>query len=469
MMDLQELADKAVRYAGDRAQYCDVRCEQHTARSIIIQDGRNEGIKTAQEGGIGIRLMCDGAWGFCSISSPETFRQVAEQVDATIKSTIHYSHNKKPVTLAPVPQNKAKIEFPVAKKPTIQDMLRVAHDCNDIIRQHDNIIKSSIDCKYEIVSKCFASSEGTKILQNYTDTIIHMLATAHGFGQTQSVDITEGGRGGMEKILDCDVAFDSARDIAVRSSELLHAKPVKAGQHTVVLDPSFVSLLTHEILGHPSEADRVLGREMAWAGGAWWSGMLGKKIGSDVLQVFDDPTIQGSLGWYSFDDEGVRSARTILVEDGFLKNHMQSRETATVFDAVPSGNMRAAGYSFMPLIRMACTCIGPGDYNQDEMIKEVTDGYLISGMKVPSIDMRRYDWSISCQYAHRIKNGEIDEMCRDVIVSGTAPDFFDSVDACGDDFTVIPITNCGKGDPMQQMAMGNGGPTVRARATVRSI
>jgi TldD protein len=90
-------------------------------------------------------------------------------------------------------------------------------------------------------------------------------------------------------------------------------------------------------------------------------------------------------------------------------------------------------------------------------------------MKIPSIDMKRYNWSISCQYAQKIENGEITDLLRDVIVMGTAPEFFKSIDACGNDFTVRPITNCGKGDPMQSMIMGNGGPTIRGTATVKSV
>ena len=60
-------------------------------------------------------------------------------------------------------------------------------------------------------------------------------------------------------------------------------------------------------------------------------------------------------------------------------------------------------------------------------------------------------------------------MLRDVIVMGISPEFFQSINACGDDFAVRPITNCGKGDPMQSMIMGNGGPSIRGKATVRSV
>lgn len=468
---LQELAEKTVRYAGNRGtQYCDARAEQYTKRSARVDDGQTEFIKTDRNAGIGIRIIYDGAWGFCSITNPDSFDQVSEYVEGAIRDASHYSRNKKnPVRLAPITQSRARIEFPVQKRPSIEEMVEIAQDCDAAIREKPNIIKSSISPSYVESSKYFVSSEGSSILQDFTDVVIHMTATGHDSGLTQSVDITEGGRGGIEQITQNDAAYRSADSIAEKASQLPNAKPASKERATVVMNPDFVSLLTHEILGHPSEADRVLGREMAWAGGAWWSGKIGQKIGSENLSVFDDPTINESLGWYHFDDEGVKAEKTMLVKDGILKNHMQSRETAQVFGTKPTGNMRAASYNFMPLIRMACTCIAGGDHGTDEIIRGVKDGYLISNMKVPSIDMRRYNWSISCQYAQKIKDGQVTDLHRDVIVAGTAPEFFDSIDACGNDFTVRPITNCGKGDPMQSMIMGNGGPTIRGKAIVKSV
>ena len=467
---MQEMAEKAVAYAEDcGVQYCDARAEQHTVESGLVTDGQVEHIKTRHDGGIGVRMLHGGAWGFCSITSPGSFADVAAQIDRAIRRASRSSQSKQtPAVLAPMPQSRARIEFPVQKKPEMQELVRIAQECSDIIMQKRDVIKTTVSPSYTSSSKYFASSQGSSILQSHTDTVIHMAAVAHGFGQTQSVDTTEGGRGGVEQIMQ-DSTYDEAGRIAEKASQLLHARPIRQQEATLVMDPDFVSLLTHEILGHPSEADRILGREMAWAGGAWWGGKLGQKIGSDCLNVFDDPTIKQSLGWYYFDDEGARAEKTTLVKSGVLERHMQSRETASMFDGTPTGNMRASNYRFMPLIRMACTCIAAGSHGADEIIKEVSDGYMVSGMKVPSIDSDRYNWSISCQYAQKIENGELASLHRDVIVAGTAPDFFASIDACGRDFKVRPITNCGKGDPMQQLAMGNGGPTIRGTATVKSV
>lgn len=468
---LQDLADKAIRYATDSgAQYCDARAEQQESKEALIENGEIEYVKNNNDEGIGISLVKEGAWSFCSITNPNSFEQIKEIVNDAIRNSIHNAQDKKnEINLYPNSSNKTKIDFPVLKKPGIDELIKIGFECDKIISYTPRIIKSIIHPWYTTNSKYFVNSEGSEIIQNFTDVVIDMVATAHEAGLAQSVNITEGGRGGLEQVSNKDKVQHSAQEISLKASQLIDAKPVKEEKATVVMNPDFVSLLTHEILGHPSEADRVLGKEMAWAGGAWWKGKIGEKIGSDKLNVFDDPTIKESLGWYYYDDEGVKTKKTTLVENGILKNHMQNRETAQIFDAIPTGNMRATNYRFMPLIRMACTCIGNGDYDVSEMIKEVKNGYLISNMKIPSIDMKRYNWSISCQYAQKIENGEITDLLRDVIVMGIAPEFFESIDACGNDFTVRPITNCGKGDPMQSMIMGNGGPSIRGIATVKSV
>jgi len=448
------------------ASYCDTRIEAIKRHGIGIENGQLEYSTIQSESGIGVRVLCDGAWGFFSTSDEA---RLEEGIISAIKAAKSHSQKKKnKAKLAYTSAHEKTIQYPAKKRAEIDELIKISFECDSIIRENKKIAKSVVHGLISETHKHFASSEGVRITQEYTDITLDMVATAHQSGITQSVNITEGGRGGMEKItIDSDV-HSVSREISDKAASLLDARPPKEEKATLVMNPDFVALLTHEILGHPSEADRVLVKEMAWAGGAWWAGMLGQKIGSDQLNVIDDPTIPGSLGWYEYDDEGVKSQKKTLVRGGILTNHMHSRETAELFGVEPNSSMRATSYSFMPLIRMACTCIDKGTWDPQEMIREVKHGYLISNMKIPSIDMKRHNWSISCQYANRIENGETKELLRDVIIVGTAPEFFSSIDATGKDFTVRPITNCGKGDPMQQMKMGNGGPSIRGVTTIKS-
>lgn len=451
---------KAIKIAQSHgATYCDARIEETKKWQIISENGQQEQSAILYDNGIGIRVLYDGTWGFFSTSDESKLELGIESAIRAARAT----RKKAKVRLAEIPIHQKTISYPIQKNPEIDEITKLVQECDKAILDHKNITKSMVSALISHTRKHFESSEGAKITQNYTDCTMDLVATARA-GITQSINTTEGGRGGLEKL---DNTITTASEIAQKATHLLDVRSPKEEKTTLVMNPDFVALLTHEILGHPSEADRVLGKEMAWAGGAWWAGMLGQKVGSTSLNVVDDPTISGSLGWYEYDDEGVQSQKKKLVQNGVLSSHMHSRETASIFGTAPNASMRATSYGFMPLIRMACTCIEPGDFDPDEIIKDVKHGYYISNMKVPSIDMKRHNWSISAQYANRIENGEIKELIRDVIVVGTAPEFFSSIDACGNDFTVRPITNCGKGDPMQQMKMGNGGPTIRGVATIR--
>ena len=248
--------------------------------------------------------------------------------------------------------------------------------------------------------------------------------------------------------------------VGKKASELARAKTLPKLKLPVVLDPDFVSLLAHEIIGHPSEADRVLGREAAWAGTTWWADELGKRIGSSLLNAVDDPKFPGALGFYEYDDEGVRGQRKQLIREGVLTEHMHSRETALEFGVQPNGNMRAQGPEYLPLIRMSNTYIEPGEHEVKELF-EIPEGVYLKGAKIPSIDSRRYNFQLSAKEAFRIERGELHGPFRDASFQGIAPDFFSSIDAVARDFEMRPIPNCGKGDPIQTLHVGNGGPHLR--------
>lgn len=473
-MSSEDLALGAVDHARSLgASYADARFEVQTDKGLLIENGSMEHFASTQNSGIGVRVLVNGAWGFYAFANPngmDNVKKAAEQAFRLAKSSSMHTKNK--VVLADTKAFTDKVVYGCKRDPRelMGELVQIAKDCDKIIRgTSGKINKSSVSIGYTQVEKFFGNSDGARILHEYIDTVTNISATAHESGLTQNVSGTEGGRGGIEMLTEYADVHKTAEDIARKATELIDAKPAKEHKAEVVMNPDFVALLTHEILGHPSEADRVLGYEMAWAGGAWWAGKLGQRVGSDALTVSDNPTIERSLGHYKYDDEGVRSQEKLLIKNGMLHDHMHSRETASKFNVEPNSGMRASSYEFMPLIRMACTYINAGDWNHEEMIREVKDGYLICNMKVPSIDMMRYNWSISCQYAYEIKNGEVKDMLRDIIVMGIAPEFFSSINACSKEFEIRPVLNCGKGDPMQTMRMGNGGPYVRGVATVKSV
>ncbi len=347
-MSSEDLALKAVDHARSLgASYADARFEVSSDKGLLIENGSIEHFASTQNSGIGIRVLVDGAWGFYAFTNPDGIGDVknaAEQAFKLAKSSSMHVKNK--VVLADTKAFTDNVIYSYKKDPRelMEELVQIAKDCDKIIRgTSQRINKSSISIGYKHVEKFFASSDGTKILQDYIDTVTDLSATAHESGLTQNVSGTEGGRGGVEMLTEYADVHNTAEDIAQKAAELIDAKPVKEHKAKVVMNPDFIALLTHEILGHPSEADRVLGYEMAWAGGAWWAGKIGQRVGSDALTVSDNPTIERSLGHYKYDDEGVQSQEKLLIKNGILHDHMHSRETAAKFNTESNAGMRATG------------------------------------------------------------------------------------------------------------------------------
>ena len=93
---LQDFADKIIKYT-DRSgvQYCDVRAEQQEKKSVLIENEEIEHIRNSEDKGIGIRLIKNGAWSFCSITNPKSFNEIKNILDNTIQNSNYKNWNKK--------------------------------------------------------------------------------------------------------------------------------------------------------------------------------------------------------------------------------------------------------------------------------------------------------------------------------------------------------------------------------------
>ncbi len=140
---LQDLADKAIRYATDSgAQYCDVRAELQERKSALIENGEIEYVRTNKDEGIVIRLVKEGVWSFCSITNPKSINQIKETMDGILRNSSHHAENKKnKIKLYPNTVNKTKIDFPVLKKPELEELMKIGFECDKIISDTPRIIK----------------------------------------------------------------------------------------------------------------------------------------------------------------------------------------------------------------------------------------------------------------------------------------------------------------------------------------
>jgi TldD protein len=343
---------------------------------------------------------------------------------------------------------------------------------------HRAISYNYISTLTQLSRELFASSEGTLIDQSFALTQGMCYVVATGADNSQELYDVAGHQRGWE-ILTGGVAEamielppfpEFSLAMAADAAELSAAPALVAppGEVTVVTDPHYNTLLSHEIVGHPVELDRGLKMETAYAGRSWLlrgldDTQLGRQIASPLVTAFSDPSLPG-YGHYAYDHEGTPARRVVHIARGVFTGFMNSRQTAAVFGGDPNGHWKATDASLVPLVRMSTTVFAGGNDDADDLIRDVDRGYYLVGHRTPSIAESRENFRISARKVYEIRGGRIGRLYRDGGIMADSRDFLMHVDGVGRDFRLYPIPNCGKGQPMQTRKLGNGGPTLRSRA-----
>ena len=265
-------------------------------------------------------------------------------------------------------------------------------------------------------------------------------------------------------------AFDlpgNAERMAEEAVALLTADPCPAGTMTVILDATQAAMQVHELCGHPTELDRVLGHEAAYAGTSFLTpDLLGTfRYGSEHVTLTADSTRAPGLGTFGWDDEGVAAQRSVLVDQGVFTGYLSSRETAAAIGQLSNGTMRADGWSRLPIIRMTNINLEPGTSSLEEMIATTEHGVFLEMNRSWSIDDRRLNFQFGTQNGWEIVDGKRTRLVRNPIYSGQTPEFWRSCDAVAgpSEWRMYGVVNCGKGQPSQLMHVGHGAAPCRFR------
>ncbi|HID08811.1 TPA: TldD/PmbA family protein, partial [Candidatus Micrarchaeota archaeon] len=310
----------------------------------------------------------------------------------------------------------------------------------------------------------FTNSEASSVRSLVPRTSFRLFVTA--FSQQRGTAqrfLHLGAAKGWEAVSEWDVVNTSSKEARTLAKVVAEAVSIPSAKMDVVVGPEVAGIIAHESIGHPFEADRILGREAAQAGESYMTrDYVGKKIGSEEDYVSDDPTIPGSFGFYLYDDEGVKARKRTLVEAGVVKEFLHNRETAAELGVESNGSARSMGYAYEPIIRMANTYFEPGDYSFEELIEDVGFGVFINNFMEWNIDDRRVNQRYVGLEAYLIENGELTKLVRNPVIEVTTFDLHKSLDARGRDLKMFAAI-CGKGDPAQGAPVFVGGPSLRFR------
>ncbi len=268
-----------------------------------------------------------------------------------------------------------------------------------------------------------------------------------------------GGRVGLEyfeRALRPDQIGQDSADDALR---LLQAVPAPAGEMPVVLAPGHSGVLVHEAVGHLLEADFNRKRTSIF-----WDKM-GKKVGSPLLTIYDDPTIPFFRGSYNIDDEGTIPRKTLLIDRGVVAGFLQDRLSARLMGQSLTGHGRRQDYSCHPIPRMANTFVEKGQDDPADILKSVGKGIYAEKFEGGQVeDSGKFTFSISSGYL--IEEGRLTAPIKQATLIGTNIDILGKIEMVGHDLAFgLQTGTCSKEG--QDVPVNDGCPTMKiSRMTV---
>jgi TldD protein len=450
--DLRDRLAEALK--GARADYAEVRFERTRTTRVTYRGRRLEGAGESVDGGGCVRALSRGhGWGvasFTALGDLPAMLAAAEEMSRAI-------HLERPVRLAEAAPRTDVVVPEVDGDPRevpLGEKRRLLEHFNGLMLSASPKIADTGASYYDTWTEWgFANREGTWLYEVRPEIGLSAQATAREGDTIERSLESLGLRRGWRSVQDREGMFRAA---AERALALLTAPTVEGGALPVVLDPRLAGVFVHEAFGHLSEADFVYENPEARA-----MMTLGRRFGTDLVNIGDDGSAAGLRGTLPYDDEGTPTQRSHLVDHGILVGRLHSRETAAAMGEAPTGNARAIDFRHPPIVRMTNTYIEGGSGTFDDLIRDIPLGVYA----VDAVGGQTYleNFSFTAAHGYMIRDGKLAELVKDVTLAGNLFQSLQAIDALAGDFQWNQMGGgCGKGGQFP-LPVTEGAPHVRFR------
>jgi PmbA protein len=215
---------------------------------------------------------------------------------------------------------------------------------------------------------------------------------------------------------------------ARRTLARLGARQVKTQKAPVVFSPE----IARSIIGNIFEAANG---DSIYRNASFFCDQLGQKVAGENITVIDDGTMIfdgiGGFGTSPFDGEGLPTRRTVLIENGILKNYVLNTYTAKKLGMKSTGNA-SRGLAGNPGIGAGNFYLEPGTLTPEQLIGDVKDGLYVTETMGFGVNLVTGDYSQGAS-GMWIENGELAYPVEEITIAGNLKDMYKNIVAIGND------------------------------------
>ena len=446
--------EKAKQIVDDTLQSCDdgeLYLEDTKSETIILDDNKIKSSDYSTDLGYGFRAVTGDVVAYSH--SNEISDKSLKNSSQNLKSSLKGKRGTYNTEIKNTNQKFYNDIDPVEEK-SLKSKIDILNEINNYARSLDSSVK-------QVTANFLGEKKNIEILRSGGQLLnderplvrfnVSVMVEKNGRKETGVYGV--GGRQSYDVYLEnenwkkvCDEAFRIA-------TTNLDSNPSPAGEMKVVLGPGWPAILIHEAVGHGLEGD--FNRKKT----SVFHDLVGKKVASEGVTIIDDGTLDNRRGSLNIDDEGTPTEKTVLIENGILKNFMQDRLNARLMNTKSTGNGRRESYKHIVMPRMRNTIMLNGNNTQEEMIKSVDKGIFAVSFGGGQVDITSGKFVFNCTEAYEITNGKIGSPLKGATLIGDGPSSLKEVLMVGNDMMLDPgIGTCGKAG--QGVPVGVGQPSL---------
>jgi TldD protein len=217
-----------------------------------------------------------------------------------------------------------------------------------------------------------------------------------------------------------------AEDVAESAGKMLYADYVESGTYPIVMANAFGGVIFHEACGHLLETTQIEDKVTPFID------KKGEKIAHENLTAWDEGLSENAFGTIDMDDEGMPVQRTLLIENGILKNFIADRAGSLRTGHPRTGSGRRQDYKYAAASRMRNTYIAPGNYSLDEIFASIDKGIYCAKMGGGSVGATG-EFNFAVSEAYLIENGKVTKPLKGATLIGEAKDIMNKISMCSQD------------------------------------
>ena len=221
-----------------------------------------------------------------------------------------------------------------------------------------------------------------------------------------------------------DAPESVGRTAAQRALRRLNAVKVDTQKVPVVFEPRTARSLLDHIF------DAVHGMSV-YRHESFLAGKLGEKVASDDVTVIDDGAIPGLFGTSPFDDEGVPSRRTVVIERGVLKSYLLNSYAARKMGMKTTGNA-SRGLTGNAGIGHGNFYVEKGVQSAEQIVAGIANGFYVTELIGFGVNVVTGDYSRGAAGLW-IRNGELAYAVSEVTIAGNLKEMLLGLETLGSD------------------------------------